>query len=127
MISRRMLPPIAVSLALLTFVSQSRCEVIGVYDAQKLVVERERLEARTRELWKKMFEGLLTQDEKAALKKARLSFPTLSADGSRLNFYADSTQGVVHLPIHSLLYLEDACTAYAWLHRNGFSPITINE
>jgi hypothetical protein len=33
----------------------------------------------------------------------------------------------IHLPIHSLLFLEDACTAFAWLHHNGFSPITINE
>lgn len=127
MMSRWMISAIGASLVLLTFVPQSQGEVIGVYEAQKLAIERVRLETRAKELWKVMFEQLLTEDEKAALEKARLSFPTLDHDGSLLNFYTELTQGVVHLPIHSLLFLEDACTAYAWLHHNGFSPITINE
>ena len=103
------------------------CEVIGVYAAPKLKVERPRLETRTKGLWRVMYEQLLTRDEKDALQHARLRFPTLSPDASLLNFFADSKQGIVYLPIHSLLLLEDACTAYAWLYQNGYSLITINE
>jgi hypothetical protein len=43
-----------------------------------------------------------------------------------LNFFADWNEGIICLPIHSLL-LEDICTAYAWLYHNGYSMITINE
>lgn len=127
MIPQRILSTIGVLLVALSLVPQCRCEVIGVYDARKLAAERVRLEKRARELWQKMYDELLTPDDQVALKQARLRFPTLSPDGSLLNFYADSRQGIVDLPIHSLLLLEDACTAYAWLYHKGYSAITINE
>jgi hypothetical protein len=127
MIARRILTAVGVWLIVLISASRSHCEVIGVYDAQKLVAERVRLETRTKELWQVMYDRLLTPNERAALKQVRLAFPTLSPDGSLLNFYADSRQGIVYLPIHSLLLLEDVCTAYAWLYHKGYSAITINE
>jgi len=115
------------SLVVLGAASRSRSEVIGVYDKQKLVSERPRLETRTKELWQKMYENLLSPEEKGALKNSRLQFPWISSDGEALNFISNSRQQTVDLPIHSLLLLEDACTAYAWLHHNGYSPVTINE
>jgi hypothetical protein len=127
MIPQRILSTVCVWLVVLSFVPQCRSEVIGVYNAQKLVAERVRLEKRAKELWQVMYDGLLTRDKQVALKQARLQFPTLSPDGSLLNFYADSRRGIVYLPIHSLLLLEDACIAYAWLYHNDFSAITINE
>ena len=127
MISPRMLSAIGFWLIVVNVTSRGQCEVIGVYDANKLAAERVRLEKRTRELWQVMYRKLLTPDEQAALKRARLQFPTLSPDGSLLNFYAESREQIVTMPIHSLLLVEDACTAYAWLHHNGYSMETINE
>lgn len=127
MIARRILTAVGVWLIVLSFASRGHCEVIGVYDAQKLVAERIRLEARAKELWQVIYDRLLTPDERATLKQARLAFPTLSPDGSLLNFSADSQQRIVDLPIHSLLLLEDVCTAYAWLYYKRYSAITINE
>lgn len=124
---RHSLAATGVWLMALSFASRGHCEVIGVYDAPKLAAERARLERRAGDLWQKIYDKLLTTDERAALQQARLAFPTLSPDGSLLNFYADSRQGIVHLPIHSLLLLEDACTAYAWLYSKGYSAITFNE
>jgi hypothetical protein len=125
MILRCILLAVGVWLVVLSFVSPCQSEIIGVYDAQKLATERIRLEKKANELWQVMYDRLLTPDERAALKQARLRFPTLSSDGFPLGF--STARGIVDLPIHSLLLLEDACTAYAWLYYNGYSAITINE
>lgn len=127
MTARHMGAAVCVWLMALSVASRGSCEVIGLYDAPKLAAERVRVERRATELWQKMYDKLLTPDERASLQQARLAFPTLSPDGSLLNFYADSRQGIVHLPIHSLLLLEDAGTAYAWLYSKGFNAVTINE
>jgi hypothetical protein len=124
---RRISRRIAVGLVVLSCASLCRSQTIGVYDALKITAERPRLEKKTNDLWNLMFERLLDKSEKDALRRARLEFPTLSSDGSLLNFQASAQQAVVQMPIHSLLLLEDICTAYAWLHQNGFSAITVNE
>lgn len=125
MILRFILSAFGVWLVSLSFVSPCQSEIIGVYDARKLAAEQVRLERKANELWQAMYDRLLKPDERAALKQARLRFPTLSSDGFPLAF--STTRGIVDLPIHSLLLLEDACTAYAWLYYNGYSAITINE
>lgn len=127
MISHRILWVISIGLIILSLTYRSNCQSIGTYEGQKLSAERKRLERRTGELWQMLFDNFLKRNEKAILKQVRLQFPTLSPDGSLLNFYADAGQGVIIMPIHSLLLLEDACTAYAWLYYNGYSAITINE
>jgi hypothetical protein len=127
MIRQPILIAAGVWLLLLSLASRTRCEDIGVYDAEKLAAERTRLETRTKGLWQLIYNRLLTADERAALKKAQLAFPSLSPDKSLLNFYADSRKETVYLPIHSLLFLEDACLAYAWLYEHGYSAETINE
>jgi hypothetical protein len=127
MIPRRTLLPVCVSFLILGSASRGQTEVIGIYDAHKLQSERPRLETRTKELWHAIYEKLLSDKEKIALKEAQLRFRPISSDGSDLNFISDSQMRIVELPIHSLLLLEDTCTAYAWLQRNNYSAITINE
>jgi hypothetical protein len=124
---RRILSQAAACLVVLSSASPGRCEVVGLYDAQKLASARGRFETRAAQLWQAMRDRLLTADDRAALQQARLEFPSISPDGSLLNFYADSQRKTVHLPIHSLLLLEETCTAYAWLYHKGYSAITINE
>jgi len=127
MISQHILFAVSVWLVVLSFASPSKSQVIGVYDTQKLAAERVRLETRTSELWQMMYDRLLTQDERVALEQTRLRFLTHSPDSSLLNFFADLRRDIIIMPIHSLLLLEDICTAYAWLYHNGYSAITINE
>jgi len=112
---------------LLTCLPRAEAQTTGVYDSRKLIAERVRLESRVRELWQAMYDRLLNQQERAALAQTKLAFPSIMPDNTLLNFYADSGRATMFMPIHSLLLLEDACTAYAWLYHNGFSFITINE
>jgi len=121
---QRILPTVFVCFILLSFFYQGNCQVIGTYDKQKLVTERKRLEDRTKMLWQMIYDKLLTENERVKLDQVRLQFPTYD---DLLNFFADSGQDIIIMPIHSLLLLEDACTAYAWLYYNGYSAITINE
>jgi len=53
----------------------------------------------------------------------------LFAGGSPLNFYSGRTAGgpFVALPLLSLKFVEDLCTAYAWLQVRGYSHETIDE
>lgn len=127
MISRQKLISAGFWLVFLGFASGGSAQIGRVYGIRKLAAERARLESRTSELWQMMYEHLLEQDEQAVLAQTRPQFPTHSPDGSALNFFADWQKGVIYLPIHSLLLLEDICTAYAWRYHNGYSMITINE
>ena len=127
MIARRITLAVAAWLGFLGCASPCRSQVIGVYDFGRLSVEGARLEARARGLWKVIHDKLLTGEEQEALRHARFDFPPLSPDGSLLNFYADSREAVVTLPLHSLLLLEDICVAYAWLYRNNRDLATITE
>ena len=49
--------------------------------------------------------------------------------GIPLNFSSkySAISNVVVTPIFSLLFLEDLCTAYAWLYKNGYGLETVDE
>ncbi|MGI9415742.1 MAG: hypothetical protein ACR2PM_18845, partial [Hyphomicrobiales bacterium] len=66
--------------------------------------------------------------EKAAFAGIRFLFPRPKPKDYVLNFYAFAKDGraVVVMPLLSLKMLEDLTTAYAWLHRNGYSLGTID-
>ena len=73
----------------------------------------------------------LMSNEKRDLKlKPILEFP-LWADGELHNnplaFYAPASNDRIIVPAFSLKFLDDLCTAYAWLQVNGYSPETIWE
>lgn len=101
-------------------------QVIGVYEKEKLVMERQRLENRSRQIFD-VLKRFLPQGQRQSFEQTTISYPTLSSDGTFLNFFAISSRNEIILPIHSLLILEDICTVYAWLHFHGYSHETINE
>jgi hypothetical protein len=114
-------------LLMLGCVPSATAQVRSIYSEPKLTAEQARLQGRVKELWQKMYNGLLMQDEKIALQRARLQFPIHSDNDLFPNFRSHSRDAIVVLPIHALLLIEDLCTAYAWLHEKAFSTITINE
>jgi hypothetical protein len=104
-----------------------------------------------REAWRNMYddrtlrEQQLRWSQKLSEFKAKLISPFLSAEERRalgpvqfdcrlaglgpLDYfaYADETgRPYVAMPALSLLFLEDLCTAYAWLHVSGFSLETVD-
>lgn len=80
-------------------------------------------------IWPALFEN-----EKASLgwRKPRLQFPLpqdalADARGNPLALYSFSNRDLVVFSILSLKFLDDLCTAYAWLQINGYGLETISE
>lgn len=117
------------TIIIVTMLLAPRCsfsQVIGVYESKNLVKERQRLEQRSRQMYETL-KQFLSQDQRQSFANTTISYPTISADATFLNFFANSYNNEIILPIHSLLLLEDICTAYAWFHFHGYKYETINE
>ena len=73
----------------------------------------------------------LRSDERTRLaQKPVLQFPLLAEGRARqhpLAFYVPPDHDRIVVPILSLKFLDDLCTAYAWLQINGFGLETISE
>ena len=101
-----------------------------LYDRNKLARERPRFERRINELFDRGIWPALSGDQKQALKSVGFEFPLVGEiSGNPMDFYSGQRGGrpFVAMPVLSLLFFEDLCTAYAWLHMKGFSLETIDE
>jgi len=63
-------------------------------------------------------------------QKPHLEFPLFAEEAMRrhpLAFYVPSDRRSIVFPVFSLKFLDDLCTAYAWLQVRGYSLETISE
>jgi hypothetical protein len=97
-----------------------------LYSDAVLTKEKPRLESKARELYG-ILNTLLAPAEKAAFAGVAFEHPLRS--GSPLNFFVRPTPAGprVTMPVQSLLFVEELCTAFAWLQVRGFSLETIDE
>jgi len=102
--------------------------MINLYPADRLDREALRFERRIGELYQ-VLAGLIAQNgsdaELRGLRRVQTKLPLADPNGSPLNFYSQGNS--VFMPVLSLLFLEDICTAYAWLDRHGYNLETIDE
>jgi hypothetical protein len=103
--------------------------LVELYPFSRLAQEKSRFERRVGHLYH-IIANLIVQNgasdaERRILQQVQLEFPMADENGSPINFY--SRGGRVVAPVLSLLFLEDLCTAYAWLDRHGYSLETIDE
>ncbi|MFZ2171853.1 MAG: hypothetical protein WAW61_19710 [Methylococcaceae bacterium] len=99
-----------------------------MYDPATLEQSRADYERTTRNIVTRLIEPILSTKEKRRLAgKLEIRFPLYSDRKSPtpLDFYAPNTH--VAAPIFSLKFLDDLCTAYAWLQVNGYSIETVSE
>lgn len=101
-------------------------ENFGLYGRQRLADEAPRLTSRMREMHTRLV-GLLTAEQRRRLADVRLEFPLIEETGDILSFYSMPAQRKVTMPVHSLLLLEDACTAHGWLYTKRYKMDTIDE
>lgn len=100
----------------------------GLYDRATLDHWGQRYQRSTQRILDEVIRPVLLADERRRLANVRLELPT-HAEGSQrgrpLAFYADGWRVV--LPVYSLKFLDDLCTAYAWLQIKGYSLETISD
>ena len=100
----------------------------GLYDRATLDHWGQRYQRSTQRILDEVIRPVLLADERRRLDRVRLDLP-LHSEGSQrgrpLAFYADGWRVV--MPVYSLKFLDDLCTAYAWLQINGYSLETISD
>jgi hypothetical protein len=96
----------------------------SVYSREKLTQEKPRMESRIRELY-----SILTPYFSAAERGAFVNLDIRTPLTDRASFHIEGTVGrpAVVMPVSDLLFVEDLCTAYAWLDKRGYSMETVDE
>ena len=106
----------------------ARADLTGLYDEATLDQWGQRYERSTQRILDEVIRPALLADEQRRLANADLDLP-VHAEGTQrgrpLAFYADGWRVV--MPVFSLKFLDDLCTAYAWLQINGYSLETISD
>jgi hypothetical protein len=102
-----------------------------LYDRSTLEYWGERYKRSTNKILDEVIWPVLKSKERGALSsRPSLVFPLYAEGEARqhpLNFYADSKRNTISLPVFSLKFLDDLCTAYAWLQVKGYSLETVSE
>lgn len=108
----------------------SAADLSALYDPATLRHWQPRYERSTLEILNEVIVPVLTTEARRRLGGTRVEFP-LHAEGRwrgrPLAFYVPPDGARVVLPIFSLKFLDDLCTAYAWLQINGYTLETISE
>lgn len=100
----------------------------GLYDRATLDYWGQRYQVSTRKILNEVIRPALRAEERRQLDTVELDMPRHAEDAQRgrpLAFYADNDRVV--MPVYSLKFLDDLCTAYAWLQINGYSLETISD
>jgi hypothetical protein len=104
-----------------------------MYPVEQLTREKPRLEGRANQMLgivrTLIAKGGLAGSHAPLLASIRIDAPLPDDAGVPLDFASrySATSGVVIAPILSLLFVEDLCTAYAWLHNKGLAVDVIDE
>jgi hypothetical protein len=101
-----------------------------MYDQQTLAQWGSRYQISTQKILDQVIQPALLADEKRALADIRLQFPAYPLPqlmATPFAFYSDARTSTVVFPIISLKFLDDLCTAYAWLQIHGYSLETISD
>ena len=107
---------------------QAHADADGLYDRATLDQWGQRYQRSTQRIIDEVIRPALLAEEQTRLADAHLDLP-VHAEGTQrgrpLAFYADGWRVV--MPVYSLKFLDDLCTAYAWLQFNGYSLETISD
>ena len=102
----------------------------GFYDRATLDYWGQRYRRSTNKILNEVIRPALLSEERGRLAHVQLDIP-LYAEGAQrgrpLAFYAPYDGSRVVMPVYSLKFLDDLCTAYAWLQINGYSLETISD
>jgi uncharacterized protein DUF955 len=97
---------------------------IEMYPRARLAQEQPRFEQRVQQLYS-ILTSFLSGPERSALAGVRFEVPLADPANEPFAFYHKGP--AVTMSVFSLLFVEDLCSAYAWLDRKGYSLETVDE
>jgi hypothetical protein len=116
---------------LCSFTQVNAADPSSLYKQSTLEYWGKRYERSTTKILEQVIWPVLLSDEKSQLgHKSVLEFPLYAEGEARqhaLAFYVPADRNSIVFPIFSLKFLDDLCTAYAWLKIKGYSLETISE
>jgi hypothetical protein len=101
-----------------------------LYDQQTLAYWGPKYQTSTQKILDEVIRPALLADEKHAIGDVHLEFPSYPLPQlltTPFAFYSDPRGPIAVFPIISLKFLDDLCTAYAWLQIHGYSLETISD
>jgi hypothetical protein len=107
-------------------------DLSGLYDRQTLQDSGERYRALTGKILDRVIAPALLSEERRALGTVQMFYPLPGeaplADRA-FGYYSTGGfgSGKIVFPVLSLKFLDDLCTAYAWLQVHGYSLATISD
>ena len=122
--------PLSFVLVLLLTAPVGAVNMSDLYDQQALAYWGARYRVSTQKILDQVIRPALLVDEKNAIGDFRMEFPTYPPPqmmATPFAFYSDPRGPTVVFPIISLRFLDDLCTAYAWLQIHGYSLETISD
>src|SRR6516165_11515228 len=122
--------PLSFVLVLLLTAPVHAVNISDLYDQQTLAYWGARYRVSTQKILDQVIRPVLLADEKNAIGDFRMEFPTYPPPqmmATPFAFYSDRRGPSVVFPIISLKFLDDLCTAYAWLQIHGYSLETISD
>lgn len=106
-------------------------DLSSLYDRSTLEYWGERYKRSTNKILNEVIWPALLSKEKHDLGgRPVLDFPLYAEGEARqhpLNFYVPRNRNIIVLPVFSLKFLDDLCTAYGWLQVKGYSLETVSE
>jgi hypothetical protein len=105
-------------------------DLSGLYDPATLDYWRPRYERSTTKIFEQVIQPALLTHEKQRIGNILLDFRLYGEGRAKehpLQFYVPPDNSRVVMPIASLKFLDDLCTAYAWLQIKGYTLETISE
>jgi hypothetical protein len=107
-------------------------DVSGLYDRQTLQYWSERYRVSTGKILDQVIAPVLLSEERRALGRVQILYPLPGEDrraSAPFGYHSvsDAASGKIVLPVLSLKFLDDLCTAYAWLQIHDYSLETISD
>lgn len=108
-------------------------DLAGLYNDAELLAVKERYELSIRQIYDQLILPGLNESAKRALRRMNFVYPIRSPDnyveysGSPFGFYTTPDHATVVMPLFSLKFLHDLCTAYAWLQINNYTIEPVSE
>lgn len=125
---------VALALLLALTLPAKAVKMSDVYDQQTLAFWGAKYKVSTQRILDEVIRPVLLGEEKQAIGDVHLDFPTYPPPESNLEetpfaFYSkNGARGpLVVFPVVSLKFLDDLCTAYAWLQVHGYSLEPISD
>jgi hypothetical protein len=119
-------------IVLSTVTSCGAADLSSMYDKSTLAYWGQRYQQSTNRILKQVIWPALFAEETRAFgnRPPQIVFPDFGEGEHRQNplvFYVPSTGDRIVFPVFSMKFLDDLCTAYAWLQVHGYTLETVSE